>query len=67
MEEVREKRRFADALEHVADRVGREARREAEKTEQKNLDDVAQRISQSQLGIQVATSRLSSSTGNKTP
>ncbi len=67
MEEVREKRRFADALEHVADRAGREARREAEITEQKNLDDVAQRMTQSQLGIQVATSRLSSSTGNKTP
>lgn len=67
LEEVREKRRFADALEHVADRAGREARREAEATEQKTLDDVAQRIRSSHLGIQVAIPRLSSTTGNKTP
>lgn len=67
MEEVREKRRFADALEHVADRAGRQARREVEATEQKNLDEVAQRVRSTHLGIQVATPRLSSVTGNKTP
>lgn len=67
LEEVREKRRFADALEHVSDRVGREARREAESEEQKTLDDVAQRIRSAHLGIQVAIPPLSSSTGNKTP
>ena len=67
LEEVREKRRFADALDHVSDRVGRQARREAEAEEQKTLDDVGQRIRSTHLGIQVATSRLSSSTGNKTP
>lgn len=67
LEEVREKRRFADALEHVSDRAGRDARREAEKTEQKTLDEVAQMIRSAHLGIQVAIPRLSSSTGNKTP
>jgi flagellar export protein FliJ len=67
LEEVREKRRFADALDRVAEKAGRAARREAEAEEQKTLDDMAQKGRFTPLGTQVAIPPLSISTGNKTP
>jgi flagellar export protein FliJ len=67
LEEVREKRRFADALDRVAEKAGRAARREAEAEEQKTLDDIAQKGRFTPLGTQVAIPPLSISTGNKTP
>ena len=67
LDDVRERRRFADALERVSDRAGREARRESETEAQKALDDVGQRIRSVHLGIQVASLRPSFATGKKTP
>lgn len=67
LEDVRERRRFADALEHASDRAGEAARRVAESEEQKALDEVAQNIRSVHVGIQVAPPRSSSSTGKKTP
>lgn len=54
LHEVREKRSFADALEHAADRANAVALREREAEQQKTLDEVAQRLRSSALGIQVA-------------
>jgi flagellar export protein FliJ len=67
LEEVREKRRFADALDRVSEKAGRAARREAEAEEQKTLDDMVRQGRSASLGTQVATPRLAISTGNKTP
>ncbi|MFN5010953.1 MAG: flagellar export protein FliJ [Gammaproteobacteria bacterium] len=67
IEDARERRRFADALEHASDRACREARQESESAEQKALDEVGQRVRSVHLGIQVATARPSSSTGKNTP
>jgi len=67
LEEVREKRRFADALDRVSEKAGRAARREAETEEQKTLDDTVQQGRSAPFGTQVATPRLAISTGNKTP
>ena len=67
LEEVREKRRFADALERVSEKTARAARREAEAEEQKTLDDMVQQGRSASLGTQVAIPRLAITTGNKTP
>ena len=44
LEEVREKRGFADALDHAADRANAVARREREAEQQKTMDELAQRM-----------------------
>ncbi|NBU24316.1 MAG: hypothetical protein EBS39_01585 [Gammaproteobacteria bacterium] len=67
LEDARERRRFADALDRVSDGAGREALRESELEEQKALDEAGQRMRSAYSGIQVAHSLSSHSTGNKTP
>jgi len=64
---VREKKRFADALDRVSEKASRIAHREAAAEEQKTLDEMVQQRYLAPLGTQVATSRSITSTGNKTP
>lgn len=54
LHEVREKRGFADALDHAAERAKAVALREREAEQQKTLDEVAQRVRGNAFGIQVA-------------
>lgn len=67
LEDARERRRFADAIDRVSGGAGREALRESELEEQKALDEVGQRMHYARSGIQVAHSLTSLPTGNKTP
>jgi len=67
LDEVREKKLFADALDRVSEKAARAARREGEAEEQRTLDDMVQQGRYGSLGTQFATHRLVISTGNKTP
>jgi flagellar export protein FliJ len=67
LEDARERRRFADAIDRISDGAVREALRASASEEQKALDEAGQRMRAAQFGIQVANPLASLPTGNKTP